>query len=54
MVHIADTRLNFRKAAGSVAVVARVVELSAGRPGGSLASVTPNPNRGVRPLRGGP
>ena len=30
VVHIADTRLNFRKAAGSVAVVARVVELSDG------------------------
>ena len=40
VVHIADTRRNFRKAAGSVAVVARVIGLTSGRPGGSLASVT--------------
>ena len=39
VVHIADTRRNFRKAAGSVAVVARVIGLTSGRPGGSLASV---------------
>lgn len=40
VVHIADTRRNFRKAAGSVAVVARVIGLTSGRPGASLASVT--------------
>ena len=38
VVHIPDRRLNFRKAAGTVAVVARVVALSSGR-SGDLASV---------------